>query len=108
MPFGSSLLAQLAWAICLPLACFVLLALGRRIGGYGRAPRFFIPDMAPGIYRSHPRFTELFFPASFGSKPVNFRLQKANPAGTYRVFVVGESATRKPRRAARNPRWSAA
>jgi tetratricopeptide (TPR) repeat protein len=34
----------------------------------------------------------LFFPASFGLKPLNFRISKEKPAGTYRVFVIGESA----------------
>ena len=47
---------------------------------------------SPVYYRTNPRYTELFFPASFGLKPLNFRLTKAKPAGTIRIFVLGESA----------------
>ena len=86
------LLAKLALVVVAPIVFFVLLEAGLRIGGYGRDVRFFIPDSAPGVYRTNPRFTELFFPASFGLKPVNFRIARHKPPGTVRVFVLGESA----------------
>jgi tetratricopeptide (TPR) repeat protein len=63
-----------------------------RVAHFGRDTRFFIPDELPGFYRTNPRFTELFFPASFGLKPFNFRLPKKKPAGSVRIFVIGESA----------------
>lgn len=76
-----------------PLVFFFGLEGVLRLGGYGRDPSFFIKDdTAPGYYRTNPRFTELFFPASFGLKPLNFRLPRAKPSGTKRVFVLGESA----------------
>ena len=86
-------LFRLALLFGAPLVFFFGLEGGLRISGYGRNPSFFIKDeAAPGYYRTNPRFTELFFPASFGLKPLNFRLPRAKPAGTKRVFVLGESA----------------
>lgn len=83
---------KLGVAIVAPLLFFAMLEGGLRLAGVGRSTDFFIPDEAPGVYRTNPRYTELFFPASFGLKPLNFRLAKEKPAGTLRVFVVGESA----------------
>ncbi len=83
---------RLLLAVAVPLLLGGLLELGLRVGGFGRDLRFFIPDTQPGMVRTNPHFTELFLPASFGLKPVNFRLAAHKPAGTARVFVLGESA----------------
>ncbi|MEZ5277448.1 MAG: hypothetical protein R3F07_13795 [Opitutaceae bacterium] len=83
---------RLALAVLLPLAFFLLLEAGLRIGGFDRDTRFFIPDEQPGFLRTNPRYTELFFPASFGLKPLNFRVKKEKPAGSIRILVIGESA----------------
>lgn len=83
---------KLLLGIAAPLVFFGLLETGLRIGGFGRDMRFFIPDGQPGMWRTNPRFADRFFPSSFGLKPVNFRLSKKKPAGTTRVFVLGESA----------------
>jgi tetratricopeptide (TPR) repeat protein len=85
-------LAKLAMAVVVPVVFFACVEAGLRLGGFGRDTRFFIPDETPGMYRTNPRFTEMFFPASFGLKPVNFRIAKQKPAGTVRIFVLGESA----------------
>jgi tetratricopeptide (TPR) repeat protein len=85
-------LGRLALGLGSPLLFFVALEGTLRLGGFGWSTDFFIRDEPAGMYRSNPRFTELFFPASFGLKPVNFRLSKTKPAGSFRVFVVGESA----------------
>ncbi len=86
------LLLRLALALAAPAVLVLLLEGGLRLSGVGRDLAFFIPDDQPGVYRTNPHFTELFFPPSFGLKPVNFRLTKAKPAGALRVFVIGESA----------------
>ena len=83
---------RLGLAIILPLVLFALLEAVLSVAGFGRNADFFIPDSEAGFYRTNPRFTELFFPASFGLKPLNFRLPKIKPAGSLRVFVLGESA----------------
>lgn len=79
-------------AVVAPVVFFAALEGGLRLGGFGRDPRFFIPDEHPGMWRTNPRFTETYFPASFGLKPLNFRLPREKPAGTTRIFVLGESA----------------
>lgn len=89
---GRGLWAKLGLAVAAPVLFFVLLEFGLVLGGVGRNTDFFIPDEQPGVYRTNPRFTELFFPASFGLKPLNFRITREKPAGTRRVFVLGESA----------------
>lgn len=87
-----SMWPKLLLAVAAPLVFFAVLEGGLRLGGFGRDPHFFIPDEQPGMWRTNPRFTETYFPASFGLKPVNFRLPKVKPAGTTRIFVLGESA----------------
>jgi tetratricopeptide (TPR) repeat protein len=85
-------LGRLALAVGVPFFLFGGLELGLRLGGYGRPSDFFIPTAEPGIFRTNPHFTDVFFPASFGLKPVNFKLPLEKPPGELRVFVVGESA----------------
>lgn len=87
-----SLTAKVGLAVVFPLLFFVLLESGLRLGGFGVTSDFFVPDEQPGVYRTNPHFTELFFPASFGLKPVNFRLSREKPTGAQRIFVIGESA----------------
>ncbi len=89
---GRVWLYRLVLAVGAPLLFCLLLEGGLRLAGLGRNPDFFIPDDQPGFYRTNPRFTELFFPASFGLKPLNFRLPREKPAGSTRIFVLGESA----------------
>jgi tetratricopeptide (TPR) repeat protein len=84
--------AKWAVAIAAPVLVLALLESGLRLGGFGHDANFFIPDQMPGVFRTNPRYTELFFPASFGLKPLNFRIVKAKPADTFRVFLLGESA----------------
>lgn len=85
-------LGKLALAVCVPLFLFGGLELGLRLAGYGQPFDFFIPTAEPGIFRTNPHFTDVFFPASFGLKPVNFKLPLEKPPDELRVFVIGESA----------------
>jgi tetratricopeptide (TPR) repeat protein len=76
-----------------PLVFFGLLEGGLRLTGYGTRTEFFVPDDdQPGFYCTNPNFTELFLPAHFGIRPLNFRLKKRKEPGSVRVFVLGESA----------------
>jgi tetratricopeptide (TPR) repeat protein len=85
-------LARFALAVGAPLLLFTGTELALRMAGFGHPAVFFIPDDQPGIFRTNPWFTNQFFPASFGLKPLNLRLPKEKPPGEFRVFVIGESA----------------
>ncbi len=87
-----SWLVKLFLLVGAPTIFFLLLETGLRLAHSGRDTRFFIPDEKPGIYRTNPQYTGLFFPDSFGLKPLNYRLPKIKPTGNFRIFVVGESA----------------
>lgn len=89
---GAVWIARLLLLIGAPVLFLAVLEGALRLTGFGRNPDFFIPDTQPGIYRTNPRFTEAFFAASSGFKPLNFRIAQTKPAGTKRVFVLGESA----------------
>ena len=89
---GRGWLARFALAVGVPLLLFTGAEVALRLGGFGHPADFFIPDDQPGMFRTNPWFTNQFFPASFGLKPLNFRLPKEKPPGEFRVFVVGESA----------------
>lgn len=75
-----------------PLVFLLLAEAALRLLGVGQPTDFFIPDEKPGYYRTNPAFTAQFFPENFSLRPLNFRLARAKPASTYRVFVLGESA----------------
>lgn len=84
---------RLVLLVGVPLFFFGLVEGGLRLAGFGTRSDFFIPDEdKPGFYCTNPTFTELFLPAHFGIRPLNFRLKKTKEAGTIRVFVLGESA----------------
>ena len=85
-------LARFALAVVVPLLLFTGTEVALRLAGFGHPAEFFIPADQPGVFRTNPWFTHQFFPASFGLKPLNFRLTKEKPPGEFRVFVIGESA----------------
>lgn len=93
-PRGSARIwmARLALAVGAPLIAVSALEGGLRLSGFGHSPDLFINDEQPGFYRTNPNYTELFFPASFGQKPQNFRFPKSKPKDSVRIFVIGESA----------------
>lgn len=87
-------LPKLLLAVTAPLLAFGVLEVALRLAGFGYDARFFIPDAGgpEGSFRANPRFTERFFPASFGLKPANFRITRDKEPEAKRVFLLGESA----------------
>ena len=81
-----------------PLAILLLIAggieLGLRLGGYGYPAGFFLKTEIEGkdYYVSNDRFGWRFFPPALARMPVPMRMAAKKPAGTYRIFVFGESA----------------
>lgn len=84
--------ARVALLVAAPLLCLGALELALRLGGCGQDLRLFVPDERPGFARTNRAFTSVFAPAAFALQPVPFRIAQRKPAGTRRIFVLGESA----------------
>ncbi|HEY1765858.1 MAG TPA: hypothetical protein VGF85_13120 [Opitutaceae bacterium] len=83
---------KLALAVAAPLVALGALEGTLRLAGYGVATDLFIPNAEPGVYRTNPQFTAPYVPASFGIRPLSFRIRRHKAPNALRVFVVGESA----------------
>ena len=77
-----------------PLLLLGALELALRLAGYGYATSFFVRAEAGGQSFLHPnsRFGWRFFPRTQARAPLPARLTERKPAGTFRIFVLGESA----------------
>ena len=85
---------RLMAATLVPLFLLGLLELGLRATGYGYPSRFFIPSKIEGKKFLIPnrKFTHHFFPPALARVPLYFRMAANKPAGTCRIFLLGESA----------------
>lgn len=78
-----------------PVLFLGLLETGLQLAGYGRPTSFFLARQgAKGelSLTDNPEFGRRFFPPSLVRAPVSLAFPAAKPAGTCRVFVLGESA----------------
>ena len=81
-------------AVLAPLVVIGGLELGLRFFGYGYPASFFLPTKINGrdYYVPNDRFGYRFFPPAVARSPVALRMPAKKPAGTYRIFLFGESA----------------
>ena len=81
-------------ALLLPLGLIGLLEISLRLGGYGFNPDFFkrIPIGGEEFYVQNDDFSLSFFPRETVRNPGVLRLRAQKPAGTIRIFILGESA----------------
>lgn len=81
-------------ALIVPLLCLVLVELGLRATGFGHPTTFFQEREIEGSDYLIPNrlFTHRFFPSALARVPLPFRMSADKPAGTYRIFLFGESA----------------
>jgi tetratricopeptide (TPR) repeat protein len=63
-----------------------------RVGGFGYPTRFFLRSPDGQSYMSNRRFCWQFYDRGVATEPHPLRFAAAKPAGTTRVFVLGESA----------------
>jgi tetratricopeptide (TPR) repeat protein len=70
------------------------LELGLRLFGYGYPTDYFLKSTIDGqaVYVENPQFGRRFFPPGQERSPSPFVLPAQKQAGTYRIFVLGESA----------------
>ena len=93
-PSGGTWARRAALAVVAPIAFMAALELSLRAVGYGHPGTLFIPDEKPGFIRTNPDFSRTYFPAHFDIAPLSLRLQRHKDPGTFRIFVLGESAAR--------------
>src|SRR5439155_4243275 len=75
-----------------PFVILLVLELALRVIGYGYPTDFFIESATPGFLVTNDKFAAQFFSKRNTSRPVYCRLAVQKPAGTIRIFVLGESA----------------
>jgi len=77
-----------------PLVFFTVLEVVLRLAGYGVDTAFTVRATVEGEDRiqSNPRFSWKYFHRSLARAPIPFSLPARKPAGTIRIFVLGESA----------------
>jgi tetratricopeptide (TPR) repeat protein len=70
------------------------LELGLRLFGYGYPTGYFVETKMDGekVYVENPQFGRRFFPSGQERSPIPFVVPAQKQAGTYRIFVLGESA----------------
>ena len=85
---------KFAAAVLVPLVLFGVLEFGLRIGGYGYATEFFKPLSigAKEFLMENDKFGLRFFPPELARSPAPVKMEAHKPAGTCRIFVLGESA----------------
>jgi tetratricopeptide (TPR) repeat protein len=81
-------------ALLLPVLFVVVLEIFLRLVGYGFDPHFFRPQTIGGekFFVQNDDFSFRFFPRETARNPGVLRLRAEKPAGTIRIFVLGESA----------------
>jgi len=83
-----------AFALSLPALLLALLEISLRLAGYGYPTSFFLQMDQDGerILVENPKFGWRFFPHAIARAPQPLSFQAKKPAGTIRIFVLGESA----------------
>jgi tetratricopeptide (TPR) repeat protein len=81
-------------AIAVPVVLLASVETGLRIFGVGYHSEFTIPCMVQnrGAFCSNDHFTWQFFPPGLFRLPSAFAIPAEKPPGTFRIFIVGESA----------------
>ena len=94
-PSRARLLAfRLVSAVALPLVLLALVEGVLRLAGAGHDPAFTVPCTARGVpaFCENSRFVEPFFPGAASRSPPPLSFPARKDPGTFRIFVLGESA----------------
>ncbi len=85
---------RLAAATLVPLFLLGVLELGLRLAGYGYPTQLFLSRTIGGekFLIPNDKFTHRFFPPALARAPLSGRMDAEKPEGTYRIFLLGESA----------------
>ncbi len=85
---------RLFTAVAVPALLLGLLEGGLRVADFGHPAGFTVPCRVAGQEArcENPDFTAPFFPPGLGRNPTSFVIPRAKPPGTFRIFILGESA----------------
>jgi tetratricopeptide (TPR) repeat protein len=91
---GKKILFTAAALVLVPALVLGLLEAGLRVGGFGYPTSFFLTVREGGMefLINNDKFGWRFFPKEIARSPATLKFAKTKKAGTYRVFVFGESA----------------
>lgn len=94
LPASRRWLFRLLAMVAVPAVVVLLLEFALRVVGYGYDPRFFLPkDIGGERYLvQNDQFSRRFFPPETLRHPGALRMRAVKPAGSIRIFVLGESA----------------
>ena len=94
VPTGRAWLFRLAALLLAPVVFLAGLELALRIGGYGYPAHFFLSQVVEGkkVLIENRKFGWRFFPPAAARTPQPMVIPAVKGEGTYRVFVLGESA----------------
>ena len=81
-------------AVCSPVALLAVGEIVLRLAGYGYATSFFLEAQQEDekVFIENPKFGWRFFPPAVARAPQPLVLESKKPAGTIRIFLLGESA----------------
>ena len=85
---------RITTAIGVPLLLLLTVEAALRLFGYGHSTAFTVPCQVQGrpAHCDNDRFTWQFFPPGAFRLPPAFAIPAAKPPGSFRIFIVGESA----------------
>jgi tetratricopeptide (TPR) repeat protein len=85
---------RIATAIAVPVVLLVTVEAGLRLLGFGYQSEFTLPCTVQGhsAFCDNDHFTWQFFPPGAFRLPPAFAIPAEKPPGTFRIFIVGESA----------------
>jgi hypothetical protein len=85
---------RITTAIAVPVALVLAAEGGLRLFGIGHRSDFTVPCTVQGrrAFCENDRFTWQFFPPGLFRLPYSFAIPAEKPPGTFRIFVIGESA----------------
>jgi len=91
---GRKLLFALTIVVLVPLILLGIVEAALRVAGYGYPTSYFkrIRIRNEDFFVDNDKFGLRFFPASLARSPAPLRMPATKAPGTYRIFIIGESA----------------